>query len=161
VEDHLQALGIEPKHGGFSLARSGENASVPSWRYLAALDEAGIPEEEYADQLDWCVADVDPKFYKREWEFFGETALNRYARELFAKSRLWASQYRNAARAKDEADLDVSFPRTPICTIGNRGCAYKGICSQDSPEGRAGYDVSEGLRWESSEPEQNNLEFGW
>jgi len=163
VEDFLAALGIEPQHGGFSLARSGENASVPSWRYLAALDAAGIPEDEYDDHLDWCVAEVDPKFYKREWEFFGETALNRYAREVFAKSRQWAQQYRNAARAKDEGDLDVAFPRTPICTIGNRGCAFKGICSQDSDEGRSGYDMNRGLRWESAEePVKNaNLDFGW
>ena len=162
-EDFLEALGIEAQHGGFSLAQSGTNASCPTWRFEAAIKAAGLNEDDYSDHLDWAFAEVDPKFYRREFETYGDTALNRYEREVFAKARTWAAQRRHAVRAQDEVDIDVRFPRTPICTIGNRGCSFRGPCSQDSPESREGYDVREVLRWAPDDEEEASGEqtFDW
>jgi hypothetical protein len=51
----------------------------------------------------------------------------RYGRELYAKVEHIAASRRAAALTTDPAQLDVTFPRVPVCRSGFR-CPYEGPC---------------------------------
>ena len=155
--DALMAeLGIEPGHGGFSLARSGEGLSVPSWRFENAITAAGLSQADYKEHVDWLFEENDLKFYRRESDTVGPVSIARYGREVFAKARQIAALRRAGARSTGPDDLDVNFPRTDICTMPGGTCAFKGICSQDSPEGRERYGEREATTWSTTVVQQEN-----
>ncbi len=153
------ALGIQPGHGGFSTARSGEALSVPSWRFEAAITAAGLSQSDYGEHVDWLFENNDAKFYKREDDTIGPESMARYGRETFAKVQKIAALRRAAARSKGSDDIEVRFPRTPICTMPGGTCAFKGICSQDSPGGRERYSEREATTWSTVQQQQQSMGF--
>lgn len=150
--DLQRALGIEEGHGGFSMSPS-KLAGVPSWILRDAIEAAGFSEDDYQEALRFCESEVDGSLYSRPWAPFGKTARDRYARESFAKARMTAALHRQAARVSAPEDVDVTFPRTPICALPGGSCSFRGICSQDSPEARDHYDRANLVTWREESPE--------
>lgn len=149
-EDYIAALGIpEPPR---ELSRNG-SAFTPSWRYRRALAEQGLDPDAYADHLEHLELTVDPECYARAGVLllpYSASVGARYARELFARVELLVDKRRAAALSTTVADLDVAFPRVPICKLGAR-CAFSAVCSVHEPDVsqiRSGFDLS------SQEPDQ-------
>lgn len=134
--DLMALLGITPGHGGFSTSES-KRQGVPSWRFREAIEREGYVEEgDYAEAIEWCEQEVDPRLYSRPWRAFPDSELSRYAHEVYGKARTTVGHHRAATRVTKPSDLDVLYPRTPICAMPGGSCPFKGPCSADSPEAR-------------------------
>lgn len=143
-EDYLNALGIQPGHGGFSQS---QNAGVPSWRYEWALDRDGVDAGPYQDHLQWIFENVDGGLYTRPWQKFGPDHVGRYARELHAKAAQMALLRRGGVTIEQPQEVDSIFPRTPVCMTPGASCAYSGPCAQDGAESRREYAVNPAQQW--------------
>jgi len=143
-EDYMAALGITEGHGGFSRKKS---TSTPSWRYRWAVERAGLDVEDYAEHLELLEETVDPGLYRRFWETYSERDRDVYAAEVRTKAAAVTAARRAAARVESPLDVSAAFPRTPVCALPGGSCAYSGICSQDSVEGRERFDRLCGVRW--------------
>lgn len=154
-------LGISEGHGGFSTSAS-KCAGVPSWRMRDAVEHAAVqfPNEvkieDYEEAIEWCSENVDDGLYERPWRTFSEGDLNRYAAETFGKVRALAGYHRSAARAASPADLDVAFPRTPVCSLPGGTCSYRGPCAADSPEVRDHFDQRPHVVWRDTSAAVDN-----
>ena len=152
-EDLQALLGITEGHGGFSKAR---NQGVPSWRFRKAIRKAGLDVADYEDVLNEIEATLDSKLYRRIYAPFTQDDIDRFGAELFARAQVAVEARRLAARAETRSDLDVAFPRTPICAVPGGSCPFTGPCANDSPEARRGYDPGAGPVW-PVDPNQTNL----
>jgi hypothetical protein len=132
-EDYIAALGIPTPPRELSRNTS---AFTPSWRYLRALREAGLREDVYADHLEHLRHTVDPECYARAGMLmlpYSAQVGARYSRELFARVELLADKRRAAALSTSVHDLDLSFPRVPICKLGAR-CSFTHVCPVHEPD---------------------------
>lgn len=128
----------------FSQAKA---TTVPSWRYREALIAAGVDQAPYEDHIDYLTQHVDPRLYLREFPTLGRYDLDRYAAEAFAVVQRLSTGRRDAARATSERDIDVAFPRTPLCRLPGGSCPFRGPCMADGPEVRESFDLSREQRW--------------
>lgn len=145
-EDWMNLLGIVPGHGGFSRR---QNSGVPSWRYMQAVRDAGLDLDEYQDHIDFLADTVDRGLYRRDSMSFGDERRERAGREVYAKAAL-VHQLRKSAVAIDSPlhpDVDVTFHREPICTSPGGSCSYKGPCTVDAEETRAGFELTTTQTW--------------
>jgi len=145
-EEFMALLGIEPGHGGFSQSKT---AGVPSYRYERAIRAAGLDISEYEEHLDFLADSVDKSLHDRPWLTFGSERRDRFMREVFAKASMIAVLRRSAANAApgDDVELDLRFPREPVCTGPGARCMYADPCVLDTEDARKGYDVTPGQRW--------------
>ena len=128
---------------------------VPSWLMDEALAETGEREKytdpQWADMQDLrqhFAAAVDPALYHREWGSVSGELQRRYSVELYADTCRLATMRRDVARAgMEEIAVAESFPRVPLCRSPGGWCAFKGICLQDSTEGRAVYEHRQPVHW--------------
>lgn len=150
---HRDPTELKPKKegdfGGFSVAKN-NLANVPSWRLEAALVRRGVPLTDVATKegATWgdLVEDarfVDQKLYLRESGASPPDEKERARRELYAVARRAASLHRAAAEMRRPEDVDVSFPRTPICRLPGGSCAFRGPCVRDSEGARENYKVAD------------------
>ena len=128
-------------HGGFSQAKN-LLASVPSWRLEAAYREAGIPLDPAAVSHQRSV--VDRRRFLREWGGSPEKLKARTLRELYAEARRQISLHRAAAELRSPDDVDVAFPRVPICRQPGGRCAFLDPCFDDGPQARSRFVVRDG-----------------
>jgi len=142
------------KGGGFSKAQS---PSVPSWRYLAGLQAAGVDPTPYMGHIDELRSRLDPRLYMRERGHVGGFESQRWLREMGAVATRIAAHRRAlvslagvpSGPERDEALADL-FPRSPVCKAPGVGCSHRGICASGSA-GSAGSPVRDGTIW-SSDP---------
>lgn len=149
AEDWLNLLGLVPGPGEFSRA---QNAGVPSWRYEWALERANLPAEPYADHLQWIAENVDRGLYARPWQRYGRDHWERYGREIFAKAAKMALLRKAGVGITDAAQLDVAYPRTPVCMAPGGSCAYAGPCAQDGADARRDFTLSPTQQWSDAPP---------
>lgn len=135
------------KRGGLSKAK---NVATPSWRFEAAVTTHGLDLADYAEHIEWCKKNVDPKLYLREWGTSDPDARQRYAEEVYSAASTAATRRRAAARASSETDLNIHFPRVPVCKSGGF-CSYRGPCIEDGAEARASFTTSTGPVWTTGE----------
>jgi hypothetical protein len=128
---------------GFSKAAS----TVPSWRWRRAIAEEGFAESDYAEQIDEALRKVDPRLYVREWGVSSEEARLRYGEEIYSVAVRISGLRRAAARAKTVEDLNVAFPRTPICRMPGGFCSYRSPCLLDGEEARQSFEVAPSVVW--------------
>lgn len=153
--EELQALlGITEGHGGFSKAK---NQGVPSWRFRRAIRKAGLSEADYEEVLSEITSTTDSKWYRRIFAPFTQDDIDRFGAELFARAQEAAEARRQAARVEYRQDLDVAFPRTPLCAQPGGSCPYSGACAKDGQEVRQGYDHASGVVWSTSTAGQEPL----
>lgn len=124
------------------------NKTIPSWRYEAAIAEHGFDPAEYREVVAHYRATVNPKLYQREFGSCGPEPRARYAEEIYASARQLADLYRKAARARDMVDVNVAFPRVPVCRLPGGACSYRGPCMADGEEARNNYEKAETQVWE-------------
>lgn len=147
-QEYQDALGIQPGHGGFSVA---QNAGVPSWRFRWALKEAGLDEAPYAEHIAFCEEHVDPMLYMRPWQKIGPDHWRRYSAEIFSKAVKMNLLRRAGAAATMDVQIDMSFPRTPVCMAPGGTCSYTQVCAQDGNEPRSAFQQLPGQSWTESE----------
>ena len=135
------------KSGGLSRAK---NRTTPSWRYIAQVAARNEPADQYSDHIDWLGRNVDPKLYLREWGDSSDEGRERYGEEVFAFATHVAALRRQAARARDEVDLNIHFPRNAVCRQPGGFCPYRGPCLADGDEARESYTTGSGIRWDVS-----------
>lgn len=128
--DMMAAMGISPGHGRLSKA---QNVTVPSWIYEAAIESARLDRAEYADHINWLIDNVDPGLYSRPFSSYSDEQGRRFEAELFAKARKLAQLRATAATLPYQdgirrIDLDIEFPRDPICQQPGGSCPFAGIC---------------------------------
>lgn len=150
-EDYLNALGIQPGHGGFSQS---QNAGVPSWRYEWALERDGVDAGPYQDHLQWIFENVDGQLYSRPWQKYGPDHWGRYGREVYAKAAQMALLRRGGTMIEHADECDTVFPRTPICMAPGGSCAYAGPCAQDGDDSRREYASKPSQWWGDGEISQ-------
>lgn len=162
--DGLQALlGIEEGHGGYSTSES-KLAGVPSWMLREAVERAAeefpndVDPDDYEEAIEWCAGEVDPGLYMRPWRNFTDEDLARYAHEIFGKARTVAALHRAAVRVRSPRDLDVSYPRTPVCTLPGGSCPYRAPCANDSEETRDTLSQRDLVVWTDSTDAVDNPE---
>ena len=148
-EDWMALLGIVPGPGEFSRA---QNAAVPSWRYEWALEQANVAPEPYAEHIQWLADNVDRGLYARPWQRYGRDHWERYGREIFAKAAKMSLLRKGGVGITDPAQLDVVYPRTPVCTAPGGSCPYAGPCAQDGDEARRDYTISPTQQWSDAAP---------
>jgi hypothetical protein len=122
-------------------------ATIPSWRWRRALAASPFSVEDYAEQIDDALQRIDPKLYVREWGVSSAEARLRYAEEIFAVAVQISGLRRAAARARFPEDLNVAFPRTPICRMPGGYCSYRSPCLLDGEEARESFEVAPSLAW--------------
>jgi len=147
-QEYQDALGITPGHGGFSVA---QNAGVPSWRFRWALEKAGLDEAPYAEYLSFCEQHVDPGLYMRPWQKIGKDHWERYSAEIFAKAAKMNLLRKAGAMATMNVQIDMSFPRTPVCLSPGGSCGYTQVCAQDGEEPRSAFQRLPGQSWTDGE----------
>lgn len=130
IEDMMRLLAIPSGHGGFSRA---QNVTVPSWRYEAAIKEAGIDRAPYSDHIDWLTDNVDPGLCSRPFSSYSDERARRFEAEVFAKAARIARLRAAAATLPYDGeirkmDLDIEFPRDPICQQPGGSCPFSGVC---------------------------------
>ena len=130
---------------GFSRAA----ATIPSWRWRRALSGSVYSESEYREEIDRALQTTDPKLYVREWGVSGEEARARYGEEMFAVASRISGFRRAAARAASTEDLNVAFPRNPICRSPGGYCSFRAPCLLDGEDARAGFVTSPGISWKT------------
>jgi hypothetical protein len=128
----------ELKNGSMSLAKT---RNTPSWVYREAIKDRD-DQHLYQDHLQYLEETVDHKLYQREWGSVGESDLLRYELEMAGVADRHALMRRQMVSSKDQTR---AFPRQPVCMRGF--CSYKGICVNDTPEGRARYVQGRVQRW--------------
>ena len=128
----------ELKNGKLSTAKS---RNTPSWLYSEAASGRG-DEADYQEHIQYLQEHVDPKLYQREWGGVGDTDVQRYEIEMAGVAERHAIMRRNIVSTKDQTRL---FPRQPVCMRGF--CSYKGICVNDTPEGRGQYVEARAQKW--------------
>ena len=146
---------------GFSTARSGKAAGVPSWRFLDGVRREGFSEEHYQEHITHLMTRVDPKLYTRDYPTCGPEVTSRYAREAYAVARRLAGLRRAAATARTRSDIDERFPRTPVCTLPGGTCSLRGPCLQDGEIVRRDYVVAPTVRWELDDDIAQQEDLGW
>jgi len=134
-------------HHSPTLLKSGElsrakGKNVPSWLYRDAIKENSLDPADYEDAVQHCVSAVDSKLYQREFGSPGDRALARYEKEILGVADRHGAMRRNLVNGSDQ---DREFPRVPVCVRGF--CSYKGICINDTPEGREQYVEGSVQRW--------------
>lgn len=141
------------KGGGFSIAK---NRTVPSWRFEAALEEANrVPHPSpkmlpslYAEHIADLRSRVDPRLYRQESGFVGEREKRRFASEIYGVAVRHARMRRDVWRAEAPDEVEVAFPRTPVCRSPGGSCAFRGPCAvaatRDLPQP---FVVSDGQVW--------------
>lgn len=147
-QEYQDALGITPGHGGFSVA---QNAGVPSWRFRWALKEAGLDEAPYAEHIAFCEQHVDPNLYMRPWQKIGPDHWRRYSAEVFSKAVKMNLLRKAGAAATTGVQIDMSFPRTPVCMAPGGSCGYTQVCAQDGVEPRSAFKQLPGQSWSEGE----------
>lgn len=144
----VEALGIDAAPA-MSRASTGQ---IPSWRYVRALEAAGIDPADYADHIESLRVRVDDRLYLRGLPAllpYSAEVGARYARELHARVARIAEARRAAALVTDPRQLDVSFPRVPICRMSRVRCAYEGPCTQGADATAApGFDIETDQVWQ-------------
>jgi len=132
-EDFIAALGIpEPPR---ELSRN-TSAFTPTWRYRRVLAAQGLDPDAYEDHLDHLRHTVDVECYARAGLLllpYSASVGERYAQELFARVQLLVDKRRAAALSTTVADLNLAFPRVPICKLGAR-CAFSSVCAVNQPD---------------------------
>lgn len=128
-------------HGGFSQAKN-LLASVPSWRLEEAYRRDGIELDPAA--LSQQRSRVDRRRFLREWGGSPEDIKARTLRELYAEARRQVALHRAAAELKTPEEVDVEFPRVPICRQPGGRCAFLEPCFRDGPQARANFVVRDG-----------------
>lgn len=127
------------KNGELSRAKA---KNIPSWLYRKAIEEHGLDAAEYDDAVQHCADTIDKKLYQREFGRPGQREIERYCAEMVGIAERHALMRRNLVNGSDQ---DRKFPRTPACMRGF--CSYKGICVNDTPEGRAHYVEGRVQHW--------------
>lgn len=161
VEEYMTLLGLTEGHGGFSTSES-KLAGVPSWILRDAVEHAAVrhPSDVQVDAYDeaiaWCEANVDPGLYSRPWRSFTEDDLARYEAEVFGKAKVVSGLHRAAVRVRSPVDIDVSFPRTPVCSMPGGSCPYRGPCMADAPEVREQFTQRPLVVWKDEETVVDN-----
>lgn len=154
------------KSGLLSAAKS-SLGSVPTWRLRDVLaahrvpltdpvaapkkgkprQAAGPDEVDESDARTWGdvligQGDVDAKLYIREFGLSGPDERRRALLETYASAKRVAALHRAAAlTAPGSKDLDVAFPRVPICRGPGAFCPYRGPCLADGPHAREAFTV--------------------
>lgn len=149
----LQAiLGLVEGHGGFSTSES-KLAGVPSWILREEVERAhaaypsDVDPDDYDEAIAYCEREVDGSLYGRPWRSFSAEDLERYSYEVFGKASWIAALHRAAVRVKSTGDLDVAYPRTPVCTMPGGRCSFRGPCQVDSPDGREAFTQRVLVMW--------------
>ena len=148
-DDLVELLGVE---GAPALSRA-STGCVPSWRYLRALESHGIDPAGYGDHLESLRARVDAGLYLRGLPAllpYSADVGARYGRELYAKVEYIAASRRAAALTTDPAQLDVTFPRVPVCRSGFR-CPYEGPCLVGAASTLESFTMEVDQLWTSSQ----------
>jgi len=129
------------KSGEYSKAK---NRNTPSWIYQETINASLSPEDAalYDDHIQYLEESIDPKLYQREWGSVGSIELERYDSEILGVAERHAKMMRDQLSQKDQSRL---FPRQPVCMRGF--CSYKGICVNDTPEGRTRYVKGRIQKW--------------
>jgi hypothetical protein len=127
------------KTGGFSMAK---NKNTPSWIYRQAIENEPDPSI-YDDHIQHLTEKIDTKLYQREWGGAGQEDMVRYALEIAGVADRHAKMRRDMMSPRSRADR--LFPRQPVCMRGF--CSYKGICINDTPEGRDRYVLGRVQKW--------------
>lgn len=166
ASSHLQRDPKVLKSGLLSAARS-SIGSVPTWRLRDALVAHGVspsdrvaaprkgkprqavgPDEvDESDTRTWAdvIAEqglVDAKLYLREFGLSGPIERDRALREAYAYAKRVAGLHRSAAVSKPgSSELDLLFPRVPICRGPGAFCPFRGPCLADGPHAREAYTV--------------------
>ena len=131
---------------------------VPSWNMDEALSEHGEREKYTDDQWkdliglrDHFAQTVDPSLYHREWGAVSPELQHRYELELYADATRLSNMRRALPKAgQDPEPVALSFPRVPLCRSPGGWCSFKGICIQDSDEGRSEYTKRQPIVWLNS-----------
>ena len=132
------------KKGGLSVAK---NRTVPSWRFSAAVTAMGLDPLVYDEHVAYLAAHVDPKLYVRDTIGIPEDDQDRYAEELYGFCVQHSAWRRAGARARTQVDINVAFPRQPVCRLTGGRCEFTGPCLADGEGVREKYEVKTGQRW--------------
>lgn len=143
-DDYQRVLQIVPAHPGFSQA---QNQTTPSWRYKRAVLDAGLNLEDYAEHIEYLTNKVDPGLYKRPRMSLSPEVLMRFGREVYARADLVMSLRQQAAQAITPLDIDLAFPRVPICQSPGGYCPFSQPCVQDSQDARATFQQLPSQSW--------------
>jgi len=138
VSSGKQYAPTELKNGKLSTAKS---RNTPSWLYREAVS-GREDEDTYKEHIQYLEENVDPKLYQREWGSVGAADVQRYELEMAGVADRHALMRRQMVSGKDQTRL---FPRQPVCMRGF--CSYKGICVNDTPEGRSQYVQGRVQKW--------------
>lgn len=139
----------------FSQAR---NITTPSWLYQEALEmclpnpDGDRPDpDDYQDHLQFLRESVDPKLYRREPLTVNPEDIARYRAELYGVATRIASHWRTLSTLSSPAEMEIAFPRTPICRLPGGSCPYRGPClNEGAPENE--FETGEGLIWSKTAP---------
>lgn len=121
-------------------------ASVPTWRLIAGLQQLGIEiDGRWKNQIELQRMKVDDRFYMREWGTSPPEWRTRVLREILGEARRYAAWYNTAAHVEglDDPELDIHFPRVPVCRSPGGHCPFRGPCQHDGPDARAALRRSE------------------
>lgn len=149
----MEALGIEPEHGGFSVA---QNDGTPAWRYRRALEDAGLDPAPYQEHVSAQAEKIDAGLYRRYTAPTPPERLSGYARELYASCRAAAQLRRLVAEPGDLEPwhaVEVAARRVPLCTMPGGFCSYSGPCAAGSGYVTDGYEIAPGVLWDADAPD--------
>ncbi len=135
-----------------SALSTAKSASVPSWLFQKAIVDNGLEPADYADHVTHLRQTVDPKIYIREYGTAGPQARKRYGEEIYATAVQFANSRRAAARATSTSDLNIAFPRVPVCRLPGGTCAFRGPCMQDGDDARASFERGTKQTWTNNQP---------
>ena len=143
---------LEDEHGEKVLRSPGlsrsTNKMIPSCVYRDECIKHGFDPSDYLKEIKELESRVDSKLYLRDFGTAGAEVRERYAEEAYATAARLARMHYDAASARDLTDLNVSFPRVPICRLPGGYCSYRGPCLQDGEEIRQNYEIGATQIWE-------------
>lgn len=160
---HRDPEPLKPKKGAPPELSVAKNRTIPSWRYLATLARMGLPlDSRYAEHVAYLRDRVDPKLFLREWGTVGSERLEEYGSEIYGVARQIHEMREGAARVTDLVDVDVSFPRNPICRAAGGHCPYRSPCIVDNESSRANFEVKIGaINDETDDPAEDAEDMGF
>jgi len=149
--------GLEWKVPRLSTAK---NKTTPSWLYRDAIavatptpDGQHVPLEPYLDHIRWCRQTWDQRLYQRESFALGASDLGRYRDESYGLSARIARQWRQVARAGSAEEINLEFPRVPVCRMGRGGCSYFGPCGSNTDPTEEKFSIGKGQTWVFTTPD--------